>query len=331
MNSQNHPLPVLIVDDDPVTRTLLEAQLEDAGHPVLVACDGAEAMSLLHEHKPRIVILDWVMPQMDGLQLCRAIRKVHNSRFVYIIMLTVHSETEQLIRAFNAGVNDFLSKPFNAGEMLARLRAGMRVIHLEAALEKKVKLARRLNSRLSQLNAELRHTAATDELTGMINRREAIVRLHDLWAIAQRYRHPLSCALIDVDGFKQINDHQGHLAGDAVLREVATVLSGAVRECDIVSRFGGDEFLIVLPHTDAAGAHHTIERCREAICRHVFRSKIGTGGADKANPSSSTLTISAGVAEATPRISSVDLLLHEADQALYSAKRHGKNAVRLSA
>jgi len=158
-------------------------------------------------------------------------------------------------------------------------------------------------------------------LTGLTNRREALVRLHDLWTIATRYRHPLSCALIDIDGFKAVNDGGGHLCGDAVLREAAGVLTKFVRECDILCRFGGDEFLVILPQTPADRAAEAIERCRTAVARHAFRS----------NGHTASLTISAGVYQAWAQMASVDELIHQADLALYAAKRVGKNYVAQSA
>ncbi len=308
---------VLVVDDDPIARDLIAAQLEVAGHPVLLAADAPEALSLLHEHNPPIVILDWVMPRMDGLELCRAIRDVHDVPMTYVIMLTVNNEKAQLIEAFDAGVDDFLVKPFDAGELMARLRAGRRILRLHSILEKKVRQTKRLNASLAKLNADLRQLATVDDLTGAYNRREGMRRLEDYWQLADRYGHSLSCAIVDVDKFKAINDTQGHPAGDAALRRLATVFTSTLRTCDVVSRWGGDEFVLIFPNTPGSIAAEVVTRCRAAL------SSIATAD-EMVN-----LTFSAGIAERRDGVTSATAMLQQADAALYTAKNAGRNMVHV--
>lgn len=309
---------MLVVDDDPIARDLIAAQLDAAGHPVLLAADAPEALALLHEHNPPIVILDWVMPKIDGLELCRAIRQVHDAPMTYVIMLTVNNEKAQLIEAFDAGVDDFLVKPFDAGELMARLRAGRRILRLHAMLEKKVRQTKQLNASLAKLNGELRQVATVDAVTGLSNRRDGTTRLEDLWRLATRYDYPLSCAIVDVDQFKQINDTHGHMAGDAALTRLARAFASTVRSCDVVCRWGGDEFVLIFPNTHGQAAADVVSRCRAAIAHPAGESGV-------------VVTFSAGVAERRPGMNSVDALLQHADAALYFAKNGGRNAVHFMA
>lgn len=302
---------ILVVDDDEVVREMLETQLTAAGYPVLVAKNGAHAIQLLKSNRVRIVLSDWMMPEMDGIELCRQIRSVPDTEFIYFIMLTMHDDTQKLVTAFDAGVNDFLAKPCEYAELIARLHAGRRVIDLETTLIRRIRLTNRLNDRLHRLNDRLKHAACTDPLTGLLNRRDAMSRLRDHWHAAVRYEHDLCVAMIDVDNFKRFNDTFGHQAGDELLRRIAILFTASLRDVDVIARVGGDEFLIVVPETTVSGATIALDRVRESI-----RSEA-RGNA----------TISIGLSSKSSGAESVEGLLRSADQALYAAKDAGRNVL----
>lgn len=305
---------ILIVDDDDVVRDMLETQLTAAGYPVLTAKNGAQAMQIFRTQRVRIVLSDWTMPEVDGLELCRRIRAIPDTEFIYFIMLTMHDDTQKLVTAFDAGVNDFLAKPCEYAELIARLHAGRRMIELETTLIRRIRLTNRLNDRLHRLNGRLKHAACTDPLTGLLNRREAMARLRDHWRIAVRYERDLCVAMIDVDDFKMFNDTYGHQGGDELLRSIATSFTASLRDVDIIARVGGDEFLIVVPETNASGATVALDRVRQSI-------RSGSNG---------NATISIGLSSKSDGAESVEALLRSADQALYAAKNAGRNALRSS-
>ena len=312
---------ILIVDDNEVALELLQMQLTSAGYDVLCANNGIKALSMLAETSARIIISDWLMPKMDGLDVCRQIRAMYEGRLVYFIMLTVQSHKEQLMEAFDVGVDDFLCKPFHEGELLARVRAGVRLVQLYDQLSHRQAALTQSNSELSQLNERLKQAATTDDLTRLMNRRQAMLRLGELWSDMRRTGQPLSAAIIDVDHFKEINDKHGHLRGDEVLQRIATTLLGALRSSDYLYRLGGEEFLVLFPKQDLDAAKACAERCRLAIQTQVFSDPSRTR----------PVTISVGLAEATPEMASYDQLLRGADIALYQAKDQGRNCIRTHA
>ncbi|MFH1109221.1 MAG: response regulator [Planctomycetota bacterium] len=326
--SESESLRVLIVDDDPSALTLLSRYLTDAGHSVATAANGAEALRVLLAEGPPIVITDWAMPVMDGLELCRAIRTHEGIPFAYVIIVTAtETAAEQVVQAFEAGADDYLSKPFNRKELLARMRAGQRIIRLQQALHGRNRELHRVNaemaiahSRLGEVNAKLSRMVMTDELTGLINRREALARLGTFWSSAVRHGTPLSCILLDVDRFKHCNDAYGHAVGDVVLREIARVMRSTSRQDESVCRIGGEEFLVICPHATAEEAAVGAERLRCAIQDAV----IQTHDLDL------RMTISLGVAEREAGMAGADDLLRAADHALYAAKGSGRNAVRVA-
>ena len=256
---------VLVVDDDPVVLELLRGQLLSAGYQPLTASGGPQAVEILTRREPRIVVTDWIMPEMDGLELCRWIRTHFDGRFVYVVMLTVRSEKARLMEAFEAGVDDFLSKPFHEGELLSRIRAGARMVRIYDEEARNAAKLRRLNEQLLKANVDLRRMASTDELTGLLNRRQVLVLLEQLWATTRRYDRPFAGAIADIDHFKRLNDLHGHPAGDEVLRQIGALLSGSVRQADCVGRLGGEEFLVLLPDQTAEGALAWAERFRELV------------------------------------------------------------------
>jgi diguanylate cyclase (GGDEF)-like protein len=307
---------VLVVDDDPTTIALLERYLCDSGYVVRSGADGADALRIMEEWCPNILVLDWIMPGMDGPDVCRQIRKATvEGAYTYVMMLTVHVEKQRVVEAFEAGVDDFLSKPLDRGELLARLHAAVRRIELHRELCRRERRAQRLSGRMEKMNYELRQLAMTDELTGLMNRREANRRLSQAWALAERYHHSISCALIDIDDFKSLNDTHGHLAGDMVLRGVGARLKNILRTTDGVCRYGGDEFLMFFPHQTTQEAALAGERVRESIAE--IRPPADRG----------PITLSIGIAQREEGMLTFHDLIDQADRALYHAKRLGKNQI----
>jgi putative two-component system response regulator len=307
----------LVVDDDPVVREMLLNFLNVHGIEAMVCRDGVEALAMLETFQPRLIISDWEMPGVDGLELCRRVRARVGADHVHFILLTVHTGTEQLKRAFDAGVDDFLAKPFNDAELMARIRTGLRAIGLYDELARQHRGSRQLNEQLTSFNKRLEKLAITDDLTGLYNRRQAMHRLEEHWALCERYSRPVAVVSLDIDHFKQINDAYGHAGGDAVLRRIADILRECVRSTDTVCRIGGEEFLIVLPYQTQQEAEICAHRCRQAISEEHFQFAEQTIRA----------TISAGVASRRKDMAQCSELLVESDEALYAAKRAGRNAV----
>jgi putative two-component system response regulator len=314
------PDTVLLVDDDPEQLEALRTMVEQGGYAVLTATDGEEALHVLAEHRPRLILADWAMPRMDGLSMCRSIRAMNDSQYVHIVLMTVHAKKCGLIEAFDAGVDDFLTKPVAELDLLASIRAGFRAVALHDDLLRRSRGSDALNVQLSGLNNRLEKLAITDDLTGLYNRRHAMIRLEEHWALADRYRRPLSVFVVDIDHFKEINDTYGHAAGDAILQQVSGILRQNTRATDIVCRIGGEEFLVVCPSETAYEAAVCAERCREAVAQYSFR--IGQ--------KTIRVTISIGVSTKRPELKQCSDLLREADEALYDAKRSGRDAVSVA-
>jgi diguanylate cyclase (GGDEF)-like protein len=319
---------VLVVDNDPHTLTRLTRELSDAGHGVLTAGDGLQALGVLGAEGPPIVVTEWVMPAMSGLELCRAIRAHEGIAFAYVIVLTkLCAEDGCLVEAFEAGADDFLLRPYDPKELLARIRAGERIIGLHDQLEHRNRDVHRVNAelaianrKLTAANEQLNRMATYDELTGLVNRREALGRLAEYWESATRHGGPLACIVLDIDHFKRVNDAHGHGVGDVVLKETAAVLRKSARQSEAVSRTGGEEFLVLCPRSTMTMAAVGAERLRRAVEANAVRC----GGL------SLGLTVSLGVAERTLEMKSPDDLLRAADRALYAAKDAGRNTVRLA-
>jgi two-component system, cell cycle response regulator len=308
---------VLIVDDDPSTLRLLGRYLTDAGYNVLTAESSEKALEIQRSGNPQMVITDLVMPQMDGLELCRRLRPQEGAGFIYIIVLTARSEKSVLVEALDAGADDFLTKPFGREELLAHVRAGERIVRLEAKLAERSREVSRYNARLATTNNKLRALATIDELTGLPNRREAMARLAEHWSLAARHTTPFSCISADIDHFKSFNDTYGHAVGDFVLKATAAVLRRASRAGDVVCRFGGEEFLVICPNLTAGSAEAAAERLRQAVQQNPVKY-----GANEL-----TVTLSLGVAERADHMRGPDDLLKSADDALYAAKWGGRNRV----
>jgi len=303
-SARSTPMKVLVVDDSPVYRHLIKSQLEEWGYQVSVVNDGNEAWNVLQRpDSPKLVILDWVLPGITGVELCRRIRaRVH--AYVYTVLLTGKDRKEDWHEAMSAGADDFLSKPFDALELKARLLVGKRILDLQEAL---------VNTRES-----MRYAATHDALTGLRNRGEILSFLDRELARAQREKKQFGVVLGDLDEFKSINDSLGHLFGDQVLKEVARRIASKTRVYDGVGRYGGEEFLIVLVDCDLTT---TLIRAEE-IRTHVASTPIQLTGKRR------IVTLSMGVSIADgANPSDADRVLNLADEALYHAKRSGRNRV----
>jgi diguanylate cyclase (GGDEF)-like protein len=294
-------LKVLIADDDPLSLLYLQDALEEWGYEVLTATDGLRACEILQQpDAPMLAVIDWMMPGMDGIDVCRQIRDTVRDRYIYLIMLTTRVETEFVVAAMNAGADDFIGKPFNAEELQVRVRAGRRI---------------------SELEQQLRLKASHDALTGIYNRGALLEILEKELVRHARDARPVSIIFGDLDHFKRINDEHGHLAGDAVLREVSRRVGAVLRPYDSLGRYGGEELMIVLPSCDRDGALEVAERVRAVVAAQPVATAFG------AIPSA--LSIGVAVAEGGAAVSS-QKLIQLADEALYRAKLAGRNRVELA-
>lgn len=319
MQLQYTPLRILIVDDDPISRAILEDHLAASGHEVHCADSAAAAMYML-DHSPtfHIVIADWIMPNISGLDLCRWVRGRNMPRSLHFVMLTVLSDKERIAEAFEAGVDDFLSKPFHEAELLARLRAWTRLVSLQEQLTARHQESTRLAAELIEVNRRLNDLATINEVTGLPNRRHAMRRLEELWSVTSRYGHALTAAVLDIDRFKLVNDTHGHAVGDLVLKHVASMLSQSVRTADIACHFSGDEFLALFPHQTVATVSIWADRFKKMLAEQPLVH----------NGIALNVTCSIGLAERTENIPDAAALLHSADLALYATKRAGRDGVQ---
>jgi len=283
---------------------MLEQSFSKSGLSVLSAKNGCEALSLYAKHRPELVVTDWTMPDIDGIEVCRRIRSEFADDHPYIVLLTGNTEKEEVIEGLAAGADDYLTKPFHEGELQARIRVGLRF----AALHKEVK----------EKNRQLEELALTDPLTGLPNRRAI-----DIWAsrelnAARRHGYSVWVAMADLDHFKKVNDAYGHECGDVVLKRFAEVLRKNTRESNICARLGGEEFLVILTHADKHQARMAIERIRLELQEQSFA----------AGAKSFRVTASFGVSRLSDRaVTNLAELMTEADSAMYAAKNHGRNRV----
>lgn len=310
-------LRVLVVEDDAATRLTLQTLLTRGGYRVALAEDGTQGMERALEFQPHIMVVDWIMPEMNGLELTRTLRQTRMGRTIYIIVLTGQEDDQKLIEAFECGVDDYMVKPLRPRVLEARLRAGQRLVRLQRELELEREEIRRYAAELGVSNRRLQEVALTDSLTGFPNRRYAMNRLSQEWAISQRSDRPLACMLIDIDHFRQINETYGRDVADQVLEQTARSIRECVRAQDIVCRTGGDEFMVICPDTDLAQAM----ACAQRVCAGVAAVPVQAGRLRL------TGSISVGVAERLPAMPDADALLTLADQALLAAKNGGRNRV----
>ena len=258
-------LNILVVDDDPTVCLLLRKLLTGAGHTVHVARDGHEGLALALQHQPQLVITDPMMARHDGLQLIRNLRQTEFGRSNYIMVLTILDDEDKLAEAFDCGADDYLTKPVESKPLLARLKAGMRMIREQQTLRQEQEELRRRLLELSIANQRAQEAALTDVLTGLYNRRHAMERLAQEWAEAERSHRPLCLLALDIDHLKPVNDNHGHDIGDAARRQFADILRNFSRTPDVPCRFGGEEFLLIAPDTLLEGALHLAERIHLAV------------------------------------------------------------------
>jgi diguanylate cyclase (GGDEF)-like protein len=300
---------ILVVDDEPLSRHVLQAAVEQLGHQWTAAENGQAAWQCFNQDRPDVLITDLLMPEVDGLELCRRVRADTRAGYTYIILFTVLGERQDIVRGMDAGADDYLIKPVQLFDLQARLIAAQRVTDLHAELDRH--------------RAELAHLARHDPLTGLGNRRSLDEDLEVLHARSQRYGRRFALAMCDIDRFKAYNDTHGHQAGDQALRAVAATIAQELRGGDSVYRYGGEEFLLILPEQTPDTAMVAVERVRSAVQRLAIpQPAAGLGG---------TLTLSAGIAAFDPdEAPTAEQLLQRADAALYRAKAAGRNQLALA-
>jgi two-component system chemotaxis response regulator CheY len=308
---------ILLVDDEPTSILTLQAALEEQGHECMSAADGLQAWDVLQVTPVDVIISDWVMPGIDGVDLCRRLRAQPRADYTYFIFLTANTEKQHILTGIEAGADDYLLKPLDLHELRVRLVVASRVTTLHADLAcNRVALER--------ANFQLTEQGRTDALTQLGNRLRMEEDLQEVAARSQRYGQRYCIALCDIDFFKEYNDRMGHLAGDVALKAVARTLKQITRRGDGIYRYGGEEFLLLLPEQTLNGALLALERVRLAVENLAIELEPG--------PPARPITISAGVAELAPG-DWADVLgsLERADAALYSAKQAGRNRVRAAA
>ncbi|HXS26737.1 MAG TPA: diguanylate cyclase [Steroidobacteraceae bacterium] len=309
------PLRLLLVEDEPTQLLLMQRLLGRAGYTVETAGDGETALAKLSSGAFQMLVTDWDMPGMDGVTLCRRVREAQLPGYLYVLLLTGHGSTESLVEGLEAGADDYIRKPPNEAELLARLTAGRRIVRLEQSLR--------------EANAKIQLLSITDPLVGTFNRRYLNDQLVHEVERAQRYGRPLAAVMADLDFFKNVNDRHGHQVGDEVLRGFVELAQACIRHAsDWMARYGGEEFVVVLPETDLAGAAATAEKIRGACAATPIRTSIGDV----------RVTASFGVAEldlcaavGVPSSSAAaEILLREADAALYRSKHDGRNRITVA-
>ena len=303
----NNHFPILLAEDNPVSRKVLKDLLLKAGYEVAAVENGRKALELLNKKIFPIVLTDLMMPVMDGFELCRAIRKNFTDDYVFIIILTVKYSKDDIVLGLEAGADDFLSKPINHPELVARIQSGIRILELERSLKK--------------ANKEIEILSLTDPLTEVNNRRYLNKTFPLEIKRARRYKNPLSVLICDIDHFKRVNDTYGHPVGDQVLKEVAKCIGESIRDVDWIVRYGGEEFIIVAPETGIDGALAMAERLLKAISHRSIRIREHT----------IHITVSFGITgfaagTADDKIS-FEGIIEKADKYLYTAKQEGRNRI----
>ncbi|MFZ0038204.1 MAG: diguanylate cyclase [Candidatus Acidiferrales bacterium] len=299
---------ILIAEDDKISRRVLEASLAEWGYDVTSVADGKDALGLLRgENAPRLAVLDWMMPGLEGVEVCAKIRERVDQPYVYVLLLSARNEKQDMLAGLKAGADDYLTKPFDTQELRARLFAGERIITLQ--------------DELIAARDALQFQATHDALTGLLNRGAILRDVTRELTRARREHASLGVILVDVDHFKAVNDDYGHLTGDAVLHGVALRMSGLLRAYDSIGRYGGEEFLVLAPSSDAEGAMQFAERLRAGVESTTYETEAG----------SLRLTLSLGVAISNPEEApNTQALLQAADAALYRAKARGRNRVAVA-
>src|ERR1700722_18282917 len=304
--TQDRSRAILLAEDDPVTRMLMTRFLKKAGYEVDAVADGTEALEHMTKHYYPFLVTDWEMPEMDGIELCKAVRNLQLDGYVYALLLTARNAKEHIIAGLEAGADDYLVKPVHEPELIARLNAGRRILDLEHSLRAP--------------NQRNRILSIPDALTGAYNRRYLMEQLPREVERCRRYAYPLSVIMCDIDHFKRINDEQGHAPGDDVLQQFAARAQKILRtNSDWVARYGGEEFLLVLPETEHEAAMYVAEKIRAQIGGPLFSTRSGD----------IRVTASFGVASTGPEgpdlAMKVENLIKAADQCLYRSKEAGRD------
>jgi len=301
----NERMRVLIADDSATSRAVLRKSLAKWGYEVVMAEDGAEALDILDRpDAPPMAILDWVMPHFTGPEVCKKVRETRREPYTYILLLTSKNSKDETIEGLEAGADDYIVKPFDQQELSVRLRAGKRIIDLQLSL--------------MEAREELREKANKDLLTKLHNRSAIMATLETEIARSHRDQRSVGLALLDIDHFKKVNDTYGHFAGDAVLRETAARLKGSMRAYDQVGRYGGEEFLVVLPNCDMEQAVQQADRMRIRLQESKILADAGV---------EIPVTASFGVTVTDLSDRDPDVFIRVADEALYKAKANGRNRV----
>lgn len=302
-------MKILVADDDPVSSRLMQRILERFGYSVTVVHDGrAACQELSYSDSPRLALIDWMMPEMDGPEVCRAVRRMADDSYTYIILLTSKESSDDVVAGLDAGADDYLTKPCNPAELRARLQTGRRILELE--------------EKLVEAREGMRFRATHDGLTQLLNRSAILSRLRESLVQSHQDGRALSILLCDIDHFKRINDQHGHQAGDIVLENFAARLKHTVRSKDAVGRYGGEEFLVILEGCDADDLAIRAEHMRRNIAEKPFST---TGP-----PLDVTTSIGGATMRPGDPLPSVESLISQADVLLYRAKAEGRNCVRLA-
>ena len=297
-------MKILIIEDELIFRRMVKKYLLEAGYEIVEAEDGLSAWELFQKEPFQLVITDWMMPGLDGPALVQKIRTSGQKSYTYIIMLTAMDDKDNIVLGLESGADEYLTKPFNSRELIARVASGMRILRLE--------------EELMQARIQMEALAMHDGLTGLLNRRAIDEYSEAEFNMADRKKQAMSVILLDIDHFKNVNDRFGHKFGDVVLRQVAQTLKEDLRNYDRVGRWGGEEFLLILPGTELRDAVTVAER---------LRSKTAAVQTSLENGETFSIHISLGIACTTGQFQSLAKLIDAADQALYQAKQSGRNRV----
>jgi two-component system, cell cycle response regulator len=306
--TQDGSTAILLAEDDPVTRMLMTRFLKKAGYEVDAVADGTEALELMTRRYYPLLVTDWEMPEMDGIELCKAVRNLQLDGYVYALLLTARNAKEHIIAGLEAGADDYLVKPVHEPELVARLNTGRRILALEHSLR--------------AANERNRILSITDALTGAFNRRYMMEQLPRELERCRRYGNPLSVIMCDVDHFKQVNDVMGHSGGDDVLQQFVWRMQKSIRATsDWVARIGGEEFVIVLPETGHQGAMFVAEKIRTVITDTAFVTREGDVAA------TSSFGVASTAEHGPDLVTKSETLIRAADQCLYASKQSGRNRV----
>jgi two-component system cell cycle response regulator len=304
---------ILLVEDSKAQAAITKESLVRSGYDVIWAQNGVSAIKAVKTNSPHIILLDLLLPDMSGTEVCRWLKMNADTKAIPVIMLTVKGTVKDKVSGIEAGADDYLPKPYNDIELNARIYAALRTKALQDELREK-------NKQLSELLLKVEALAVTDPLTGLFNRRHLQTVVETEWKKMKRYGQTITCLLIDIDDFKSVNDTYGHRAGDSVLVDIAHILKEDLRETDTIARWGGEEFIAILSHTDRDQGMMIAQRILEMVSTHKLEQIPDR-----------RITVSIGLSFAGSSSGTYDGLFNDADAALYDAKRKGKNRVEVAA